>query len=81
MKPYCLLAGLVLLAGCGDTGPPQADNAASPSQPDVAPTATESTETSNTAAVTATVKTAEELDQLIASFRGKFVVMDLWAMW
>ena len=79
MRILILLTACLLLSGCGDGGTSTVQTPEPPSQKPVEP------ETANPAApaatVTATVKTAEEVDQLIASFRGKFVVMDLWAMW
>ena len=79
MRIAILLTTCLLLSGCSD------DNTSTVQTPEPSPQQPVGPETTEPAAptsgVTATVKTAEEVDQLIASFRGKFVVMDLWAMW
>ncbi len=81
MPTRCFLMIFLLLAGCEDDGSSNLGEAASQRQTPASPIAAESAETRSASTVNATVKTAEEIDQLVASFRGKFVVMDLWAMW
>jgi ABC-type uncharacterized transport system auxiliary subunit len=79
MRIAILLTACLLLSGCGDSGTSTVQTPEPPSQKPVDPKTAKPV--TSAATVTATVKTAEEVDQLIASFRGKFVVMDLWAMW
>jgi thiol:disulfide interchange protein len=79
MRIAILLSACLLLSGCDDGGTSTVQTPEPTPQKPVEPE-TEKPATP-AATVTATVTTAEEVDQLIASFRGKFVVMDLWAMW
>ncbi len=74
-----LIAACLLLTGCGDGGTSTVQNPEPPSQTPTTPVTVKPDASDST--VFATVKTADEVDQLIASFQGKFVVMDLWAMW
>jgi hypothetical protein len=66
MRPAVLIAGLLLLAGCSDSEPP----------PTVGPVPQP-----ETSAVTLEVQSPEETDKLIASHKGKIVVVDLWTLW
>ncbi len=80
MRIAILFTACLLLSGCGDGGTSTVQTPEPPQQKPAEPEATK-TPAAPATTVTATVKSAEEVDQLIASFRGKFVVMDLWAMW
>jgi hypothetical protein len=77
-----LLAGLLCAAGCGGgdsvSDEPPAPNADQSATSDPAP---DTDSKSDAAAVSLDVLNASETDELIASHKGKIVVVDLWALW
>ena len=68
-----LLAGLLCAAGCGG------DNSVENEPSDPAPEAESKADPAP--AVSLKVLTGAETDELIASHKGRIVVVDLWAFW
>lgn len=64
-----LIPGLLLLAGCAETSPPPV---VEPDSPSSIPAAS---------AVTLEIQTSDETSKLIASHKGRIVVVDLWTLW
>jgi hypothetical protein len=68
-----LLAGLLCAAGC------DGDNSVSNESPDPAPEAESKPDPAS--AVSLEVLNGAETGELIASHKGRIVVVDLWALW
>lgn len=66
------LTALLLAVGCGET------NSVNNKMPE---SATEELTAAGSDAVSLEVLTSDETDELIASHKGKIVVVDLWALW
>jgi len=67
-----IVVALLFAAGCGETN---SDN----NKP--SPNGTEESESAGSDPVSLEVLNSDETDELIASHKGKIVVVDLWALW
>ena len=69
---FLIVAALLFAVGCGETN---SDN----NKP--SPSGTEESASATSDPVPLEVLTSGETDELIASHKGKIVVIDLWALW
>ena len=82
-----LLACLVLMVGCSNTDPPAPASQTKVTSDPVEPVSVaespvaETPAAEDTPSVTLSIKNSDETDHLIASQKGRFVVLDLWALW
>ena len=93
---FCLFAALLITSGCtqpiysidaangdGNDLPivPTSSSEETVVEEPIEPTEEPADPPENESDIKAVVKSLEETDKLIASFRGKIVVVDLWALW
>lgn len=85
MRTRSLLVSLALLAGCSQGEPSSPDGSATqgevPTTPDGPDDGVPTPVENDSPTVSLEVKSAEDVDEIIASYAGRFVVVDLWALW
>lgn len=89
IRIFLLLTSMLVVVGCGDTAPPKPVEPAPQSEVQSGSVETPNPEGLNeplpvdaaSSAVSLELRSLAEIDELVASHKGKVVVLDLWALW
>ena len=86
MRYYFLVAlSIIFLSACTNTeqssAPQQSDSKPKSDAPAQSDNRSESDTSQQPAAVSVSVKNSAEFKELVENRKGKFVVVDLWALW